>query len=127
MTAYEASDLLNGVMSNQLASAAFFITVVSAYLVAAYAVGEKLTKYQVFFINFTFCLFVMTNLAGSASFLDLIYQYDSIRAEMLSGAEPLASVSHLALWMVVGVRLLLVSGALIFMWQVRHPKTESPL
>jgi len=124
MTAYEVSDLLNGVMSNQLASAAFFITVVSAYLVAAYTVGEKLTKFQVWFINFTFCLIVVTNLTGSASFMGLIYQYDSIRAELISGVERIApDTINLALWLVVGVRLVLVAGGLIFMWQVRHPKT----
>jgi len=124
MTAYEASDLLNGVMSNQMASLALLLTVVSAYLVAAYTVGDKLTKYQVWFINFTFCLFVLINLAGTASIMDLMYQYSSLRAELISGAKTIQPNADLAFWMVAGVRIVLVSGALIFMWQVRQLKTE---
>lgn len=124
MTAYEISDLLNGVMSNQMANQALFITGVSAYLVVAYVVGEKLTKYQVWFINFAFCLFVLVILAGATSLIGLMFQYDSLRAELIPGAEPIEPVVNLALWTVAGVRLVLVSGALIFMWQVRHPKTE---
>jgi len=124
MTGYEASDLLNGVISNQLANQAIFITVVSAYLVAAYAVGKRLTKYQVWFVNFTFILFVLIGLAGTAEMTHLFYEYSALRTELTSGGASKEPKHHIALWTVAGVRLVLVSGALIFMWQVRRSETN---
>ena len=122
MTVYETSDLLNGVISNQLAGQALFITIISAYLVVAYTVGDKLTKYQVSFINITFILFSLTGLRGGVALIELIYEYSALKADLLQTGESMDTVGALALWMIAGVRVMLVLGSLIFMWQVRHPK-----
>ncbi len=124
MTAYEASDLLNGAISNQLGNQASFMTIVSAYLVVAYTVGMQLTKYQVWFISFTFCLFVLMDLVGAASLISWIDQYNFIRAELIPGAESKVHSANGVFLITAGVRLILVTGSLIFMWQVRHAKTE---
>jgi hypothetical protein len=124
MTAYEASDLLNGVISNQLAGQALFITIISAYVVVAYSVGEKLTKYQVSFINIAFLLFAIAGMRGGVALVELVYEYSALKAELTHGGHSMDTGGAFALWMVVGVRVVLVLGSLIFMWQVRHPKTE---
>ena len=124
MTAYEASDLLNGVISNQLAGQALFITLISGYVAVAYVVGAKLTKYQVSFVNFAFVLFILVGLFGSAQLIDMVYEYSAMRANAIPGKGEFQSIDNLALWMTTGVRLVMVAGALLFMWQVRHPKTQ---
>ena len=124
MTVYETSDLLNGVISNQLAGQALFITIISAYLVVAYTVGDKLTKYQVSFINITFILFALTGLRGGVALIELIYEYSALKADLLQTGESMDTAGALALWMIAAVRVMLVLGSLVFMWQVRHPKPE---
>lgn len=46
MTEFEMVELINGTTSNIIANQALFITTLSAYLVVAYSVGQKLTDYQ---------------------------------------------------------------------------------
>jgi hypothetical protein len=51
MNEYEITDLLNGAMSNAKAQQGPFLTILSAYLVMAYAAGRKLTTYQSSFVS----------------------------------------------------------------------------
>jgi hypothetical protein len=120
MTAYEASDLLNGAVGNLIAGQALFITIVSAYLVVAYTVGKKLTKYQVWFINFTFILLAFLGIQGTSNVLLLAFEYGSLRPE--PGGTFQAEMAEIGKWITISVRGLITAGALIFMWQVKHTK-----
>ena len=124
MTAYEASDLINGVIGNVLTGQALFISTISAYLVVAYTVGARLTMYQVWFINFTFILFSLVGLQGLTAQLLTIFDYEVIRLEQLGRAAHFEQTGEASVWLAVAVRVLITAGSLIFMWQVRHPKTE---
>ena len=123
MTEYEIVDVINNTTSNMLAAQALFITVISAYVVVAYSVGKDLTSYQVSFVNFGFLLFVLISIQSALGLTGMI----SFHVEKLNEyreVEVKAASLALTTAFLVGVRAILIIGALIFMWQVRHPKTE---
>ena len=54
MTEYELFDLINGISSNIVQGQSVYLTTITAYLVVAYSVGAKLTRFQVFFVSFVY-------------------------------------------------------------------------
>jgi len=125
MTEFEVVELINGLTSNIIANQALFVTILSAYLVVAYSVGDRLTKYQVAFINFMFVLFSLLGIQTVGGIMDIMTIYALQYTEMRGILSDANTVKVDAVrWGIVGVRLLLCAGALVFMWQVRHPKTE---
>lgn len=124
MTLYEVGDLLNSTSSNIIAAQAVFFTTITAYLLVAYSVGKSLTTYQVAFINVTFLIAMTTGVMGVVANVSLIAEYNSIRQGLIE-QQRLPEVLDTA-WVITftAVRVVLILGALVFMWQVRHPKTE---
>ncbi len=122
MTEYEIVDVISNATSNMLAAQALFITIVSAYVVVAYSVGKDLTTYQVSFVNVGFLLFVVISIQSALGLTGQI----SLHVEKLNEYRDVEGSASIALTtaILVGVRAILIIGALIFMWQVRHPKTE---
>ena len=99
-----------------------YLTIIFAYIVVAYVAGAKLTRLQLALATFVFvaaCLWelmMITTLGEGAT---------AIGREVMQSAEvkPLLGESGRK-WF---VRILWSSGmlaALVFMWSVRHPKTE---
>ena len=124
MTVYELSDLMNGVNSNIIAGQAVFLTVVSAYLAVAYSVGKNLSVYQVCFINFIFLLFMFVGYFAMSTNMEMIYAYNSEKLALLDQKPSNQTLGNAAKLVFLGMRLAIAVGALIFMWQVRHAKTE---
>jgi hypothetical protein len=124
MTEYEIADLLNGVNSNITAGQAVFLSVLSAYLVVAYSVGKNLTTYQVSFINFVFILMMFVGFNAQAELLETAYAYGYQLDSLRPGAEAMDTTAEAVKIVFMVMRAVLVVGALVFMWQVRHPKTE---
>ena len=124
MTEYELVDVINNVSSNMLAAQALFITVVSAYLVVGYSVGRNLTFYQVSFVNFAFILFSLISIQSAWGLTDMIFVHYEKLAEVRTKAESGTVSIEVIRAALLAVRIVLVVGALIFMWQVRHPKSE---
>ena len=122
MTEYELSDLINSISSNIVQGQAVFLTTITAYLIVAYSVGAKLTRFQVSFINFVYILFGLVGIQGQLYNFDRAYYWGGKLAE-LSG-ESQTSAENASPWVFISVRLVMITGSLIFMWQVRHPKTE---
>jgi hypothetical protein len=93
-------------------------------MVVAYSVGKSLTTYQVTFINTVFLLVMLVGIQGQWSQMEMVFGYSdqlrSLRGEAGSFYEIKGAVGTVF----VGIRALVTVGALIFMWQVRHPKTE---
>jgi hypothetical protein len=122
MTEYELVDVLNSASSNMIAAQALFMTGLSAYLVVAFAAGKSLTTYQVCFVNFVFILFVLIGLRSVLGLTEMVFtHYEmliSVRGKEGSSTLTLSQIS------VLGMRVVLLIGALIFMWQVRHTQTE---
>ena len=121
MSEYELSDLVATYAGALLQGQALFITVFSAYMVVAYTVGHQLTRFQTTFVTIAFILFSGSMTLGGVQALELVTDYsDQISTLEGEGIEEVRRVSNIALFL--GVRILLIAGAIVFMWQVRHPK-----
>ena len=127
MTEYEIADLINSGVSNMFASQGFFVSIVSAYVVMAYATGRFLTLYQVAFLNF---LFLVTSFAGLYLFANIateIQHYNSMLAEARGLYSPLgdnAAIDNTLVYVGIATRVVITLGAIGFMWSVRHAKSE---
>jgi hypothetical protein len=122
MTEYEAVDAVasyTGLLQSWLIA---YFTILTAYLVAAYAAGEKLTNFQAFVV--TVCFLIMCSLSVVATVGTGLRFVEPTQQVTAMNPERNYVVSSDLIW-ACGTTLsagILVS--LVFMWQVRHPKTE---
>ena len=123
MTEYEILDLVGGESAQSATQFTLYLTVLFAYLVTAYFVGERLTRAQVFLLS---GLYIFVNLAqawGMVLTMNRVGELMDRKAEI----SPLTDweqgyVEYGNLWaiaMVIGVL-----ASLYFMWSVRHANTE---
>jgi hypothetical protein len=124
MTEYELVDALASLSSSMLQGQALTITTLSAYMVVAYTAGANLTRFQVVFISSLFVIFGILGIQGQNYALKEFLSYTAQLNELRGGIPRHESVGPISRWTFLGVRLLLIAGALTFMWRVRHPKTE---
>ncbi len=123
MTEYELNDAIQTIGSNLVASEALFLTFLSGYAAVAFTVGNRLTTYQILFINFVFVAFMITSLGGLYSMVFQAYGYGDQLIE-LRGELVNQTVGEITKWAMLLTRVLMALGALGFMWQVRHQKGE---
>lgn len=124
MTEYELLDVMEAINGNSITATGVYFSVLTAYLLVAYIAGNQLTKYQAIFINIVFVFYnfiALSNLAGMINTRMGLYE----RLIEMSGEAKVVSDEALVAMISVFIlmRLLLVVGAMGFMWQVRHPKT----
>ena len=126
MTEYELTDSMQSVISNIWAAEAIFLTVLSAYVLVAFTAGSRLSSYQYVFVSTVFLLTVFTNslntqelMSQALHFGSQLQEYSSYYVDSFE-----SEFARFSIWLVYGLRTLLTIGALIFMWSVRHPKTE---
>jgi len=121
MTEYESWEVVNGLVANLMQQEALFIGSLTAYVVAAHWVGKTLTTFQILFISI---VFVMLSLLGIQSQLWFIGNIEEV-ARGIAGMATSQETSdvNFSIGFVVE-RVVLMLGALFYMWQVRHPKTE---
>ena len=124
MTEYQLGELINGVTSNIIAGQAVFLTTLSAYLAVAYSVGRALTKFQVSFINFIFLIFMLIGIQAQMAQMGLVYDYSDMMMDIRGGERRFEETKEIVRVAFIGIRGVITVGALIFMWQVRHPKEE---
>lgn len=67
MDEYQLSDLASGQMTNFLTSFTVLVSIVTAYVVAAFAAGSRLTRLQLLTVNF--CFLLSAGAIGLLSFL----------------------------------------------------------
>ena len=84
--------------------------------------GNRLSTYQITFVNFVFIGFVLTNLGALYGMTEQVYHYGDQLVRLRGGVEAQQRVGEGVRWLMFGVRTLMSLGALAFMWQVRHPK-----
>ena len=124
MTEYEILDLVAGESAQTATQFTIYLSVLFAYLVTAYFIGEKLSRPQAILLS---GLYVFVNLSqawGLSLTLNNVGELLNRKAEEIS---PLTEweqgyVRYGSLWpitMVVGVL-----ASLYFMWNVRHSKAE---
>jgi len=121
MTEAELWGLIVEYNNTVLSTFALYLTLISGFLIVAYLVGEKLTKWQAAIVTLGFVL-------STSLFTFAAYGYGS-RAIFLIGqtSDPYRSgitMTYPALLAIVLMLVLGVIASLKFMWDVRHPKTE---
>jgi hypothetical protein len=122
MTEYEIRDLIINMADVATSILVVVMTIISAYLVVAWLVGEKLTRAQVTLVNLVFLAFAPMMLFTWAGIfvgtLRLQEKLHLINPEYYGGpsAGGIAAVSI--------TLLVLILGSIKFMWDVRHPKIE---
>ena len=125
MTEYEIVDLLRSGVANMLAGQAIYFTQLGSYLLVAYLIGSKLTRFQVTFLSL---LLIILSFTGMSGFLATLNSNFDLRDRLVDMGSSQVSVSTemstAASYTFVVFRVLILLGALMFMWQVRHPKAE---
>ena len=124
MSEYELYEIVVGFTGNLEQSMAVLISLLSAYLVLAYAIGTKLTRFQVLFISICFTAVYIGVLQAQTYYLDETLQL-SERLESIREHRSIAEgTGELSMVIFITVRVLFLLGALYFMWNVRRTKTE---
>jgi hypothetical protein len=122
MTEYEMEDVLTGMSLASLDCFGMYVTMLVAYLVAAYFVGNRLTAPQVFMVSVLFVVASGVVTWGSFSFLSravpIADALEVIHHDRSYGAQPIVRD------IVVAIMGAGIVTCLKFMWDVRHPKVE---
>jgi hypothetical protein len=108
---------VNEITSTMLDEESVFYTQVTAYLVVAYLVAEKLTKFQLALINFLFVVAAALSIFGVLNFMHQIERLFATTGGTAPFIDP-------ALYLTITFRLMILVGALVFMWQARQSKAE---
>ncbi len=128
MTEYELVEIMAALQSNLIQAQAVTITMLTAYMVVAYTVGQKLTTFQCTFVSIMFLVFGLFGAIGQISNLNEMYYYGGQLGELREGqffsVDADSAAEEVARWVFGAIRLLLFAGALYFMWSVRHPSKE---
>ena len=119
MTEYEVADLTASVLSKILTSLTVFFSIVSAYVISAFAVGGKFTKIQLSIVNLCFLISV-----GILGFLivSLYRRFFSLAQSIGVERGTIAAVDFT--WPLCALLVAIVSGCFIFMWNVRNGDDE---
>lgn len=120
VTEYELADLTGAAMSNFLTSFTVFVSIVTAYVIAAFTAGKRLSKQQVYVVNT--CFLMASGAIGLLSVL--IFQVFLRRARALGESEIAGPVTLDFTWVVATLYLVLVCGSLFFMRNVRQTTTN---
>ena len=124
MTEYEMTDVIMSRFGQMTDQASLYFALVSGYLVTAYLVGARLTKFQVTVINSLFLLWTAGILGGYMSTVrDTLVLEAAIREignVMIGGSMGDSTYAYsFAVVQAVGI-----VASIAFMWSVRHPRTN---
>jgi len=111
MSEYELADLTSGAMSNSLTSFTIFLSIVTAYVITAFAAGARLSKIQASVINTCFLI-----ASGSMGLLSvLIFRVFLRRASSLGSVSATDEGTVVDFtWLVATLYLTLTCGSLFF-------------
>ena len=115
----ESSMALAEMVSNTVT---LYLTTVSAYLLVAYFVGASLDRLQTFIISVLFIVFSLSFVAAIQTNLGNMVSIGNELEEIRPDWIRYASTQFNLVLLVVDTCGVLVS--LLFMWNIRHPKTE---
>lgn len=113
MTEYELLDYIASLMANFQTALALYFTIVTAYVVAAFVAGDRLTRLQLAIVNA--CFVIAAGIVGSLTVLIFarFYSY-AIRASIPDGA-PLIDFR----WPLGLLVFAVFIGCLVFMRSIR--------
>ena len=108
--------------ANAISVLAVVISVMSAYLIVAYAVGKDLTRQQVSLINVLYGSFAGFGVYGVYGFSMAAVDMGNVAAEMTTQRTQQPNDAIPLIFLVVLVPMM--AGCYKFMWDVRHAKKE---
>jgi hypothetical protein len=124
MNEFELGEMLYSAYSLSSDGAAIYFTLVTAYIVASYVVGDKLSTAQMLIIS---ALYVVWSLGLINVQYTQILAVTGFQRELSAlGGSPLLiqQNTQVATWGFIGVQISGMLASLYFMWSIRHPKTE---
>ena len=125
MTEYEMTDIIMSRYAQMTEQASLYFALVSGYLITAYVVGSRLTRLQVTVINTLYCLWTVGILGGYINTVnDTIELEQVIRSVWATTTAGNISDLTSAAYSFAIVQTIGIIASLVFMWSVRHPRTE---
>ena len=122
MTEYELEDLLTSTMSASSDLFAIYVTLLVAYLVAAYLAGDRLTSAQATTISILFIVASTVMTWGCVTYIGRAIPFadalEVINPDRRYGSQPIVQYTVLL------VQVLGIIACLKFMWDVRHREDE---
>ena len=120
MTEYEMADLLTSTMNASVDVFSAYASLMVAYLVASYLVGQKLTNLQMAIISILFVVTASVMVWGTYSYISraipLADALEAMNPGVHYGAQPMTR-NILTIAMSLGIL-----ACLRFMWDVRHSR-----
>ena len=114
-----AAETVSNAMNLSLAFMTLYLSVVTGYLVVAYLVGSRLTKFQSAFITILFVVFsIHFTLSSFGAFEHAYATHKEFFPDAIFGPSPVMN-RGLAIFQLAGVL-----GCLKFMWDVRNGQNE---
>jgi hypothetical protein len=121
MSEYELADYTNSLMNTFLTTFTMFMSIVTAYVVTAFAAGNRLTQFQFAVVNVIYL--IATGVIG----LLAIIVFRRFFAHAIIVATPVGDGVETAVDFTIPIGLIFISmvvGSLMFMWSVRNPKSR---
>ncbi len=128
MTEAEFVELVQNAVSNGMTSFTIWLSIVSAYLIAAYAAGRNLTAVQTFIISVLYIVCSSIFAIVTFVFFTRVAKMVQTKAEMFpTGVWSVPYDAPVSQYILLGLVFIMVGGivvSLYFMWSIRHPKKE---
>jgi len=116
MTPYEYVDLAASYQDLAVSTLMGYFSVLTAYFIAAYAIGTAMTRDQVLAVTGLFLIMQLFMTWGTYSFFRTGREFRELAGEYVPTVDPG--------WIAVPLLTIGVLSGLKFMWDIRHPKTE---
>jgi hypothetical protein len=121
MTEYELTDTINSTMSVYASTFTVYLTIISAYLIAGFISGQKLSQPQFVIVSVFF--FLASGLTVFAIFgvgLRLAYAANALR--LTDSGNPIVFTATYN-YVLIAILILGIFASFKFMWDIRHPKS----
>ena len=121
---YDLAELAMEAQSTVTAVFALYLTVLSGYLFAAWIVGRNLTRLQLVMINTLFIGVQLSLLFGWTARWNWFWYYYNQAKAINPAVVPDASLAPYLIFFTGALLFLSMVGAIKFMWDIRHHRTE---
>ena len=121
MTEYEVTSLAAEIMSNFLAAFTIYVTIVTAYVIAAFVAGSRLTFFQLAIVN---ACFTMSALVIGFLSITIYQRATSLAARTWDLTQSTAPPFDFT-WVILLLYVCLLLGSFLFMRSVRKDRAAS--
>ncbi len=120
MNEYELADYTTSVMGNFLTAISIYFTVATAYVIAAFSAGARLSKLQIIIVNVSF-----TIAAGIMGALSIIIFDRFFELAMHSRGTALSTTTLIDFTLPISFLVIAIYlGCLAFMWNIRSDQSD---